>query len=252
MPWILRPFSQRTWLEAHRPEYESARARFEDFVAALIIEISAFDDLAGVTPKECMFRIFRDVRFSKDKTPYKTHMSAAIGPGGRKSNRFAYYLHVGPGNHSMLAGGCHEPSTEQLAKWRAAVAKSASAVKKIIGRKDFVAAFGGLTGEKSAKPPRGYPADHPELELLRLKEIAVMHTLADKELLSPSIVQASAAVFKTMKPFLDYLGSILPPHAVTAIAAEIYCQTERITPITSSDINQYALFSIHNIHDFFS
>jgi uncharacterized protein (TIGR02453 family) len=206
----LKKNNDRTWFEANRPEYENAVKRFEDFVAALIIEISAFVDLGGVTPKDCTFRIFRDVRFSNDKSPYKTSMSASIGPGGRKSRGFPYFLHVSPGNHSMLAGGCHEASTEQLAKWRSAVDADASTIKKIIGKKDFVSAFGSLMGDKLAKAPRGYPADHPELELLRLKQITVMHTVKDKELLSPSVVQSSATVFKTMKPFLDYLGSLLP------------------------------------------
>lgn len=150
------------------------------------------------------------MRFSKDKTPYNPYLSAAIGPGGRKSNRFAYYLHVQAGNRSMLAGGAHAPSSGQLSRWRAVIGKDASVVKKIIGKKDFVAAFGGLTGEKLARASRGYPPDHPELELLRLKEIAVMRTLSDKEISSSSVVQSSAAVFKTMKPFLDYRGSILP------------------------------------------
>ena len=202
--------NDRAWFEAHRSDYENALGRFEDFVAALIIEISGFEDLAGVTPKDCMFRIYRDVRFSKDKSPYKTSMAASIGPGGRKSMGYPYYVHIAPGNHSMLAGGCHEPSPEQIARWRSAVDKDASTVKKLIGRKDFVAAFGGLSGDKLAKAPRGYAADHPELELLRLKQITVMHTLTDKELLSPSLVKSSVAAFKTMKPFLDYLGSILP------------------------------------------
>jgi uncharacterized protein (TIGR02453 family) len=200
--------NNRIWFEEHRAEYETALGRFEDFVAAVIGEISAFDDLAGVTPKECMFRIYRDVRFSKDKSPYKTGMGASIGEGGRKSKGFPYYLHVQPGNHSMLAGGWHDPSSEQLARWRTAVDKGASALKKIIGRKEFVAAFGGPTGEKLARVPRGYPVDHPEHELLRLKEIAVTHSVTDKDLGSSSLVQESAAVFKTMKPFLDYLGSI--------------------------------------------
>jgi uncharacterized protein (TIGR02453 family) len=202
--------NDRAWFEAHRSDYENALGRFEDFVAALIIELSAFEDLAGVTPKDCMFRIYRDVRFSKDKSPYKTSMAASIGPGGRKSMGYPYYVHIAPGNHSMLAGGCHEASTEQLARWRSAVDKDASTVKKLISRKDFVAAFGGLSGDKLAKAPRGYAADHAELELLRLKQITVMHTLTDKALLSPSLVKSSVAVFKTMKPFLDYLGSILP------------------------------------------
>jgi uncharacterized protein (TIGR02453 family) len=201
--------NERAWFEAHRSEYENAMARFEDFVAALIIEISVFQDLGGVSPKDCIFRIYRDVRFSKDKSPYKTHLAASIGPGGRKSMGYPYYLHVATGNHSMLAGGCHVASTEQLSRWRAAVDKDPLTVKKLIGRKDFVAAFGGITGEKLAKAPRGYPADHPELELLRLKQITVMHTVTDKELLSPSVVPASLAIFKIMKPFLDYLGSIL-------------------------------------------
>jgi uncharacterized protein (TIGR02453 family) len=161
--------NDRVWFEAHRPGYETALERFEDFVAALIIEISLFDDLGGVTPKECLFRIYRDVRFSKDKTPYNPYLSAAIGPGGRKSNRFAYYLHVRAGNHSMLAGGAHAPTSAQLSKWRAVIGKSASVVKKIIGKKEFVAAFVGLTGEKLARAPRGFPPDHPELELLRMK-----------------------------------------------------------------------------------
>jgi uncharacterized protein (TIGR02453 family) len=202
--------NKREWFEAHRSDYENALRRFEDFVAALIIEISAFEDLAGVAPKDCMFRIYRDVRFSKDKSPYKTNMGASIGPGGRKLRGYPCYLHVEPGNRSMLAGGCHEASTEQLARWRSAVDKDASTVKKLIGNKDFVAAFGGLTGEKLAKAPRGYAANHPELELLRLKQIAVMHAVTDKELLSPLVVQSSAAIFRTMKPFTDYLGSILP------------------------------------------
>ncbi len=207
---LLEKNNNRTWFEENRAQYEAASNRFEDFVAALIIEISRFDDLGGVTPKQCLFRLFRDVRFSKDKTPYKTAMGAMIGPGGRRSTRFAYFLHVAPGNHSMLAGGCHEASTGQLQKWRAAVDRDASAVKEIIGRKEFVAAFGPLKGEMLAKAPRGYPAEHPELDLLRLKEVTVMHTVPDKELLSAGVVQASAAVFKIMKPFLDYLGSVMP------------------------------------------
>src|SRR5208337_504606 len=95
-------------------------------------------------------------------------------------------------------------------RWRSAVDKDASTVKKLIGRRDFVAAFGGLSGEKLAKAPKGYAADHPDLELLRLKQITVMHTVTDKELLSPSLVQSCVAVFKTMKPLLDYLESTLP------------------------------------------
>jgi uncharacterized protein (TIGR02453 family) len=197
---------QQGMVRGARSDYENALERFEDFVAALIIEISAFDDLAGVAPKDCIFRIYRDVRFSKDKSPYKTNMGASIGPGGRKSMGYPYYLHVEPGNHSMLAGGCHEASTEQLKVWarwtRTPPPSSSSAERTLLPP---LAAFW-----KAGQEPQGYPADHPELELLRLKQITVMHTVTDKELLAPSVVQSSVAIFKTMKPFLDYLGSILP------------------------------------------
>ena len=202
--------NDRTWFEAHRADYENALERFEDFVAALIMEISAFEDLAGVTPKDCLFRIYRDVRFSKDKSPYKTNMAASIGPGGRKSRGYPFYLRVAPGNHTMLAGGCHEASAEQLARWRSAVDKDGSTVKKLIGRKDFVEAFGGLSGDKLAKAPKGYAADHPDIELLRLKQITVMHTVTDKDLLSPIRRAILRCRLQAMKPFLDYLGSTLP------------------------------------------
>jgi uncharacterized protein (TIGR02453 family) len=200
--------NNRPWFEDHRADYEEALARFEDFVAALISEISRFDDLGSVAPGDCLFRIYRDVRFSKDKSPYKTAMGASIGPGGRKSMGFPYYLHVQPGDHSMLAGGWHMPSPAQFASWRAAIDRDSSRIKKIVGRKEFAAAFGQLAGERFARVPRGYAADHPAHELLRLKEMAVMHTLTDKDVLSSSVVRESVSVYKTMKPFLDYLQSI--------------------------------------------
>ncbi len=201
--------NQRAWFESHRTEYEAAHQRFEEFVNALIFEISKFDDLAGITAKECMFRIFRDLRFSKDKTPYKTYMSAAIGPEGKREGSFPYYLSVSPNNRSMLACGCHDPSSAQLVQWRNAVDKDPASLKKIIGRKDFIAAFGGLSGEKLARAPQGYPVSHPDIELLRLKNITIRHAVSDGELLSPSVVQESAAMFRTMKPFRDYLRSVI-------------------------------------------
>lgn len=201
--------NQRAWFESHRPDYEAAHERFREFVTALIFEIAEFDDLAGVTSEECIFRIYRDLRFSKDKTPYKTYMSAAIGQGGKRSKNFPYYLSVSPNNQSMLACGCHDPSSAQLFSWRNAVDKDSSTLKKIIGRNDFIAAFGGLSGEKLARAPQGYSPSHPDIGLLRLKNITIRHSVTDEELLSPSVVQAGAAVFRTMKPFRDYLRSII-------------------------------------------
>ena len=101
--------NNRPWFEQNRPAYERAKGLFEDFVDEMILGLGAIEDMHGVTAKDCVMRIFRDIRFSKDKTPYKTGMGASIGPGGKKSYRFHYYLHIQPGNASMVAGGLHEP-----------------------------------------------------------------------------------------------------------------------------------------------
>ncbi|MBI3764099.1 MAG: DUF2461 domain-containing protein [Chloroflexi bacterium] len=201
--------NNKAWFDKNRARYEEARGRYEDFIQALIVEIGAFENLTGVTPKDCIFRINRDIRFSKDKSPYKTHMAAAIAPGGRKSSHLGYYLHVGPRNQSMLGGGVHMPEPDQLAKWREAVDRDAARLKKILGNKDFIRYYGALEGERLKTAPKGFPPEHPEIGLLRLKQFAAMHALTDKVVLSPDVVTNAVKAFKALKPFLDYLNSIL-------------------------------------------
>lgn len=201
--------NNKAWFDAQRSQYDQARSAFEEFVQLLIAEISKFDDLGILSAKECIFRINRDVRFSKDKSPYKTNMGALMGTAGKKSARQSYYVHIAPHDQSFLAGGLHMPTPEQLAKFRQAIARDAAPFKKIIGARDFVRNFGALEGEKLATAPKGYPRDHPEIEILKLKEITFGHPLTDKDLLKPGIVTDCAQVFKSLKPFLKYLDSIL-------------------------------------------
>lgn len=201
--------NNKAWFDANRARYEEARADFEDFVQALISEIDKFDSMGMLQAKECIFRINRDMRFSKDKTPYKTNFGALIGPGGKKSTRQGYYMHVAPHNGSFVGGGLYMPMPDDLAKFRQAIARDASPFKKIINAKEFQLYFGPLEGETLATAPKGYPKDHPAIELLKLKEVTTGVNLTDKEILAPDVVQHVARLCKALKPFLAYIDSAL-------------------------------------------
>ena len=203
----LKRNNNRDWFQAHRDDYEAARVHFEDFVAALLHELSRTEPLADVTPRDCIFRLNRDLRFSKDKTPYKPYMSAYIAPGGRKSRRMGYYVHLEPGN-SMLAGGLHEPEPHQLASWRAAIDRDPRPFKKIAAAAAFRRNFGEVRGERLKTVPRGYPRDHSEADLLRLKSITVIRQIPDAQVIMPAFLHEALRTFKTMKPFLMYLESL--------------------------------------------
>ena len=205
----LKKNNNKAWFDAHRAAYEDAKARFEAFVDQLIAGTGKFEDLHGVTARDSTMRIFRDVRFSKDKSPYKPNMSASIGPGGKKSARLKYYLHVEPGNASMIAGGMHMPETGQLTKFRDAIGRDASRFKRIVAAPEFKHYFGSLEGEKLKTAPQGFARDHPEIELLRLKDVVAVHHLSDKDVLAPRFEGNVVQGFKAMKPFLDYLNEVI-------------------------------------------
>jgi uncharacterized protein (TIGR02453 family) len=204
----LRSHNDREWLEAHRPEYEAARAAYEALVAELLASFGPVDDLGGVGPKECIFRLNRDLRFSRDKAPYKTAMGAVLGRAGRKSGVRSYYLHVEAGA-SFLAGGLYEPSPAELGAVRSAIAADARPLRKLLGAPDFLRYFGGLSGESLKTAPQGYPKDHPEIELLRRKQFLVAHPLEDSMVASEELVHHALSVYAAMKPFLLYLESLL-------------------------------------------
>ena len=205
----LQAHNNREWFENNRAAYDRAREAFEMFVDDLIRGAGRIQDLKGVAAKDCIFRIYRDVRFSRDKAPYKTNMAAMIAAGGRKSGREGYYVHLAPHDESMIAGGLYMPSGEQIAKFRQAIARDAAPFKKIIAAREFKKYFGTLAPEKLKVAPLGYARDHPEIELLKWKQVVVAHPLADEQVLAPDLVPYAVRVFKAMKPFLDYMNSIL-------------------------------------------
>jgi uncharacterized protein (TIGR02453 family) len=201
--------NNKAWFDNHKASYAVAKGLFENLVNQLILDLGAVENMAGVTAKDCVMRIYRDIRFSKDKTPYKTNMGASIGPGGKKSTRLSYYLHLAPHNHSMIAGGLHSPETTQLSKFREAIDRNPRPFKAILKNKEFQNYFGDLEGEKLKTVPQGYGRDHPEIELLRLKEVVVVHPLSDEVVLSTKFRSQVIATFSAMKPFLDYLNSVI-------------------------------------------
>jgi len=205
----LKQHNNKAWFDANRADYEVAKAGFENLVDQLIGEYGKTEDLGGITAKDCVMRIYRDVRFSKDKSPYKTNMSASITPGGKKSSSLGYHLHLQPQGESLIAGGLYMPTPEQLAKFRMAIDRDADTFKTIINAKGFKSYFGALEGEKVKSTPQGYARDHSEIELLRFKQVVVAHRLSDEMVLSPQFSAHAIKTFTAMKPFLDYLNTIL-------------------------------------------
>jgi uncharacterized protein (TIGR02453 family) len=200
--------NERPWFEAHRSEYQIAKDRFEDLVNEIIDEFRPLEDLGGISAKDCVMRIFRDVRFSKDKSPYRTSMAASITAGGRKSERMGYYLHLEPHNNSMVASGLYNPTPEQITRFREVISHDPEPFKEIIGDPAFKQVFGDLRGEKLKTAPRGFDPDHPEIELLRLKQVLAIHPLNDAAVLGNELVSQIVQSFAALKPFVDYLNGV--------------------------------------------
>jgi uncharacterized protein (TIGR02453 family) len=199
--------NKRVWFEEHKATYEGVRAIFEEFVDELIRRLTPFEDLAGLSARDCVMRIYRDVRFSKDKTPYNTSMTAMIAAGGRKSGRAGFGLRLSPGD-SGAAGGFWEPSSEQLARFRRAIDQDTQTVLDIIQAPEFVRTFGGLKGEKLKTVPQGFAKDHHAVELLKFKQIFVVCSFSDKTVCAGDFLDRLVDTFRTMKPFLDYLNDL--------------------------------------------
>ncbi len=151
----LQKNNNKAWFEQNRPAYEKAKGEFEDLVDELILDLGAIEDMKGVAAKDCVMRIYRDIRFSKDKSPYKIAMSASIGPGGRQAWRHNYFLHLEPHDRSIVAGGLHEPESAQINKFRAAIARNSRKFKAIVADKSFRQYFGEAGGEKLKTAPQG-------------------------------------------------------------------------------------------------
>lgn len=207
----LQKNNNRPWFETNRKIYEAAKADIENLVASLIPAIAKFDQPIGdLAIKDCTFRINRDVRFSKDKSPYKSNMAAYFSRGGKKANGAGYYFHCQPGN-SYAAGGFYSPMPPELAKVRQEIDYSFAEWQKIVNNKTFKKYFvKGVEGmEVLSRPPKGYEADNPAIEYLKMKHFIVSKPFSDEELQSKNLVKDIAKVFETMKPMIDFLNQAI-------------------------------------------
>jgi uncharacterized protein (TIGR02453 family) len=199
----------KEWMEANKADYLKAKQQFEDVIKQLIEKISDFDShIIGAEPKKCIFRLHRDIRFSKDKRPYKENMGGFINREGRKGMDGGYYFHIQPGQ-SMLAGGVYMPPTDILKKIRQEIDYNPKPLLKYASSTDFKKYFGLFEGERLKKAPKGYDPEHPNIELLKLKYYIVAHRIEDEVVLSKDFLNYALQVFKAMKPLNDYIRTAL-------------------------------------------
>ncbi len=197
--------NNREWFNENKNLYLEAKEDVELFVESLIQEIAPFDEeILKIDSKKAVFRIYRDVRFSKNKIPYKTHFGASLGMGkGAKIS--GYYLHIEPGK-SFLAGGVYNPEPAVLKQIRNEIRSSGDDLLKIIEHKDFRNNFRGLSIEhKLQRVPAGFEKDHSMAEYLKLKSFTVSHPISDEGLLDPQAAKNFAKILKSIKPLNDFL-----------------------------------------------
>lgn len=200
--------NHKDWFDAHRSEYETARAINLELASMLIQAVGKTDPaIALLQPKDCVFRINRDVRFSKNKAPYKNNLSVYLAPGGKKASSAGYYLHLQP-NASFVAGGFYQPPAPLLSKIRQEIDYNWDTWQSITQKKSFRNRFPeGLDRADALKnPPRGYEADNPAIAILQLKSFIVQTPRTDQEVLAPGFVKEVVSTFAAMQPMLAFLN----------------------------------------------
>ncbi len=205
----LKKNNNKPWFDAHRPQYEAARKDFAGFIQTVIDKHSKTDDsIKHLVAKDCMFRINRDVRFSKDKSPYKSNFGASINKGGKKSLAAGYYFHLEPGQ-AFTGGGVWMPMPEELRKLRQEIDYNLADFKKIIGSKKFKTTYGDLDRSKEyvlSRVPKGYESDNPAADFLKLKSYITLVSFTDTELTSKDLVTKTVKAFEALHPLIIFLN----------------------------------------------
>jgi uncharacterized protein (TIGR02453 family) len=199
--------NDREWFEKNKETYLQLKDGFEGFVGDLLTEMISFDPaLAGLDPKRLTYRIYRDVRFSKDKTPYKTNMSAAISSGGKTMGIPGYYFQLEPGGKSFVAAGMYMPQAETLSKIRQEIDYNGERLQKILKEPKFKKLYTNLwTGDALKSVPKGYAKDHPQIEFLKLKSFIVEHAFTDAEATSKTFRKKLIDSMRTAQPLIEFL-----------------------------------------------
>lgn len=206
--------NNREWFEKNKDSFIEAKAELETFIDKVIEGLKKFDKriAADLKAKDCTFRIYKDVRFSKDKTPYKTNFGASINPGGKKSGLPGYYFHLQPGE-IFIAAGIYRPFPEIVNAVRQEIDYEGKRLEKIMNAKEYKKYYTGLyQDDKLKKVPKGYDSEHPQIELLKLKSFIAIHEFNEKNIASSAFEKDVISGFKAGFPLNEFLQTAFEKH----------------------------------------
>jgi len=205
----LKKNNNKIWFDTHRPQYEAAKIDFQNFIELVIKDLQRTDTtITGTIAKDCLFRMNRDVRFSKDKTPYKTNMGASIKIGGKKSFLAGYYFHFEPGG-SFVGGGLWRPDVSQVKKVRQEIDYNWDEFKNLLKDKNFEKIFGDLykgSDQSLSTNPKGYEKENPAIEYLKLKSFMAETSVSDEELTKTTLHKKTVSTFQALTPLLNFIN----------------------------------------------
>lgn len=205
----LKTNNNKAWFDTNRPRFENAKQDLLKLVDGIIKKLGKKEaDVAILTAKDCVFRQNRDVRFSKDKSPYKINMGTYLNRGGKKSNKAGYYFHLEPGNKSFAGGGLWMPEAPHLAKVRQEIDYCWAEFQKIISKKSFKDVFGDLNikDHTLSREPKGYEKDNPAIKYLKLKSFVALQPITDVELTGKDLLSKLMARFEAIQPLIQFLN----------------------------------------------
>ena len=209
----LKKNNNKVWFDQNREKYITAKNEFETFISDLLQKMALFDsDLKELEPKQCTFRINRDIRFSKNKTPYKINLSASFNKGGKKSVYAGYYFHLQPEGNSFIGGGLWMPESADLKKIRQEIDYCFPEFKKIIHAPTFRKHYKELERDEKQmliNVPKGYDKENPAADFLKMKSIIATRDLSDADVLNPDVVNETIKSFKALMPLIKFINRAL-------------------------------------------
>jgi uncharacterized protein (TIGR02453 family) len=203
----LKENNNKPWFEEHKAEYLKELNYIETFAGALLHELSKTDVFETQSGKKSVYRIYRDIRFSKDKTPFKTYWGGSY-KRATSARRGGYYFHIEKGNTSLI-GGFWGPNAADLKRIRSEFAHDHESFREILNSKTFKNNFGTMQGEQLKTTPKGFDADHEAIDLLRYKQFLIIKRFTDEEVLSTQFLEKALEAFQNMRPFFDYMSEVL-------------------------------------------
>jgi uncharacterized protein (TIGR02453 family) len=204
---LLAENNNRDWFNQHKTDYLNAQKNLSDFVDGLINEMNHHDVIESTSGKKSLFRIYNDVRFSKDKSPYNARFAFNLQRAS-KLRRGGYYMNIKPGN-SFLACGFFAPNPEDLKRIRVDIEHNYKEWNKLLNKKSIKQNFGAMRGDKVLTSPKGFSIEHPAIDLLRHKQFIFRHDFKDKELTAENFLEKVNGLYKSIRPFFDYMSEVL-------------------------------------------